>query len=389
MSQKISIFLSCYFIPFTFAIIFFFVGFSSAEQNSSVDITRSKIKEIEKHLLEQQGELRSVDIKEKSILGEIERLEMEVAKNREVLRALSSQIDNIEGSIKDGQARIQELNKSLRAAEEYFQIRLVAFYKFGRPGYLTLLMSSDTLQEFEKTIRYMKSIMDQDREVMDRVEAHRSQVEHEVGRLARNKASLAELRRAKDERMALLEKHIEGKVLLLVKAHREKQFYEKAVQELQQAAQALNQTMTQLEVEQRQRSLPKGLAQMKGKLPLPLTGKIIKDLARSRSNPLMHKKGIYIASSPGEEVRSVFPGRVDYSGWFKGYGQLVIINHGAHYFTVFAHLEKRMKEKDEMVSGGEPVGITGDPGWFLGPGVYFEIRKGKEHLDPEKWLKLQ
>jgi septal ring factor EnvC (AmiA/AmiB activator) len=85
----------------------------------------------------------------------------------------------------------------------------------------------------------------------------------------------------------------------------------------------------------------------------------------------------------------VFPGRVDYSGWFKGYGQLMVINHGERYFTLFAHLHKRVREKGEMISEGEPVGIAGDPGWNLGPGVYFEIRRGEEHLDPEKWLQVK
>lgn len=389
MNPKISIFLSFFFISFAIFLAFLFVDFSVAEEKSSIEITRSQIEEIEKHLLEQQGELLSIDIKERDILGEIERVEMEVAKNREALCELLSQIKKIEGAVQDSQRRIQELSRSLRGLEEYFQMRLVAFYKFGRAGYISLLMSSDTLQEFEKTIKYMKSIMDQDKEILERVEKQRSQVEDELARLVENKATLKALKKAKDERMALLEKYIESRVFLLMKAHREKEFYAKAVKELKEATRALNQTMMHLKMEEKQRALLKGLAHMKGKLPLPLNGKIIRGLTQSRSNPFMHKKGVYITGSAGEEVRSVFPGRVDYSGWFKGYGQLMIINHGAHYFTVFAHLEQRTKDKDEIVSGGEPVGIAGDPGWHLGAGVYFEMRKGGEHLDPEKWLKIE
>jgi len=66
----------------------------------------------------------------------------------------------------------------------------------------------------------------------------------------------------------------------------------------------------------------------------------------------------------------------------------MIINHGSHYFTIFAHLEERIKEKGEMVSGGEVVGLVGDPGWHVGPGIYFEIRKRGKYLDLEKWLKI-
>jgi len=362
---------------------------SSEKRKTLIEITRSQIKEIEKHLLEQQGELFSVDAKEKDLLGEIERLEMELAKNSDALREVSSRIQEIEDAIEDGQNKVKTLNRSLRDVEDYLTRRLIAFYKFGKTSYIALLMGADTLQELEKTIRYMSSIMDRDREVLDRVEAKRTQVEGEVAGLEENKAALDLLRKAKDARAELLERHMESRVYVLMKARREKEFYEKAVKELKQAADALNQTMGGLENEGKGVSQLKGLAHMKGELPLPLQGEIVRNLHTSGSNPFMHKKGVFITGSAGEEVRSVFPGRVDYSGWFKGYGQLMVVNHGARYFTLFAHLRKRAKEKGEMISGREPVGIAGDPGWNLGPGVYFEIRKGGEHLDPEEWLKVK
>jgi septal ring factor EnvC (AmiA/AmiB activator) len=362
---------------------------STQERKTLIETTRSQIKEIEKNLSEQQGKLLTIDSKEKDILGEIERLEMELAKNRGALREVSSRIQEIEDAIEDGQNRVKTLNQSLREVEGYFTRRLIALYKFGRTGYIVLLVSSDSFQELEKTIRYMSSVMDRDREVLDRVMEKRSQVEQVLAGLEGNKAALEVLRTAKDARRELLQRYIEAKVHVLMKARREKEFYAKAVKELKQAADALTQTMMRLEKEEKGMSSLKGLALMKGELPLPLRGRIIRDLHKSGSNPFMHKKGVYITGSAGEEVRSVCSGRVDYSGWFKGYGQLMIVNHGAHYFTLFAHLQERAKGQGEMISEGEPVGTAGDPGWNLGPGVYFEIRKAGEHLDPEKWLKVK
>jgi septal ring factor EnvC (AmiA/AmiB activator) len=364
-------------------------GTSTEDRKNLIEITRSQIKEIEKHLSEQQGELLTIDSKEKDILGEIERLEIELAKNRGALREVSSRIQEIEDAIEDGRKRVRTLNRSLRDVEDYFTRRLVALYKFGRTGYIALLMSSDGIQELEKTMRYMSSIMDWDREVLDRVVEKRSQIERELAGLEENKAALEVLRKAKAARRELLERYIEAKVYVLMKARREKEFYAKAVKELKQAADGLTQTMIRLETEEKGISSLKGLVPMKGELPLPLRGRIVRDLNKSGSNPFMHKKGVYITGSAGEEVRSVCSGRVDYSGWFKGYGQLMIVNHGAHYFTLFAHLQERAKEQGAMLSEGETVGIAGDPGWDLGPGVYFEIRKGGEHLDPEKWLKVK
>ncbi len=387
MNPKIKIFLSFFSILCAVILTLLFMDLSEAEERSSIEITRSQIQQIEKDLLEQQEELLSIDIKEKNILGEVERLEKDMALNREALRELSSQIKKVSREIQDGQGRIQQLNRSSLAVKGCLKERLVAFYKFGRPGYVRLLAASDTLQEFQKIVKYMKTIMEQDRQILDMLARQRSQVENELDMLKENMAKIEVLKKAKDRRMALLEKNIEKRVFLLMKVHREKEFYAKAVEELKGAAQALNQTMMYLEMEEGERPLPKGFAEMKGKLPLPLKGKILRDVKQFGSNPFMHKKGIYIKGSPGEEIRSVFPGRIDYSGWFKGYGQLMIINHGSHYYSIFAHFEERIKEKGEMVSGGEVVGLVGDPGWHVGPGIYFEIRKGGNCLDPKKWLK--
>jgi len=375
-----------FFILCALIFIFCFLDFLRADERSSIESNNSQIQQIEKDLLEQQGELLSVDSKEKGILGEIERLEREVVIHKRSVNELSSRIKEISCEIKSGQKRVQRLNESSSAAKTYLKKRLVAFYKFGRPGYVWLLANSDTLQEFQKTIKYMKTIMAQDRQVLDSLDRQMRQGESELSRLKENVAKVAELKKVKNSRMALLGKYIEKKVFLLMKTHREKEFYAKAVKELKEATRALSETMMHLETRKKKSMAPESFAKMKGKLPLPLKGKILRDVKQFGFNPFMHRRGIYITGSPGEAVRSVFPGRIDYSGWFKGYGQLLIIDHGHHYFTVFAHLEEIAKKKGEAVSGGEVIGVVGDPGWQVGPGVYFEIRKGGNHLDSKRWL---
>jgi len=383
----IKVCLPLFFILCAITSTFFFLGFLRAEERFPIESNNSQIQQIGKDLLEQQGELLSVDIKEKGILGEIERLEREVVVHKRSLKELSSRIKEISYEIKGGQKRIQRLNESSSTARTYLKKRLIAFYKFGRSGYVWLLASSATLQEFQKTIKYMKAIMAQDRQALDILDRQMRQVASELSKLKENVAKVEELKKAKNSRMALLEKYIEKKVFLLMKTHREKEFYAKAVKELKEATRALSETMMYLETKEKESMLPESFAKMKGKLPLPLKGKILRDVKQFGFNPFMHRKGIYITGSPGEEVRSVFPGRIDYSGWFKGYGQLLIVDHGYHYFTVFAHLEEIVKKKGEAVSGGEVIGVAGDPGWQVGPGVYFEIRKGGNQLDPKRWLK--
>jgi septal ring factor EnvC (AmiA/AmiB activator) len=361
-------------------------GLGRAQERAPGASDRSQVQQIEKYLQEQQGELENVYGKERDLLGQLETLEKDVAEQKKAIRGLTEKMQTVSQEIESGQERVQKLNISAMAVEKALQKRLVVFYKFGRPGYLRLFVSATTLQEFLKTIKYTKALMQQDRIMLDTLGERKSQVEHEVQTLKENMARLEALRQAKDQRIALLQESIEKKVVLLMRAHREKEFYGTAIKELRGAAQALSEAVVGLESQERQGLLTEGLAHMKGRLSMPVTGKIIRDVKLVRSNPFMHRKGVYITGSPGEEVRAVFPGRVDFSGWFKGYGQMIIVNHGSHYFTIFAHLDERMRETGDMVEADEPLGLVGNPGWEAGPGVYFEIRKGSEHLDPNAWL---
>ena len=361
-------------------------GLGRAQDRVPGDSDRSQAQQIEKYLQEQQGELESVHGKERDLLGQLEALEKDVAEQKRAIRDLTEKIQTVSREIESGQKRIQKLDISAMAVEKALQKRLVAFYKFGRPGYLRLLVTATSLQEFQKTIKYTKALMEQDRIMLDTFSERRSQVEHEVHTLKDNMARLEALREAKDQRIAFLKESIEKKVVLLMRVHREKEFYGTAIKELRGAAQALSETVVCLESEERQELLTEGFAEMEGRLSMPVTGKIVRDVKLVRSNPFMHRKGVYISGSPGEEVRAVFPGRVDFSGWFKGYGQLIIVNHGSHYFTIVAHLDERMRETGDMVQADEPLGLVGNPGWEAGPGVYFEIRRGSEHLDPNAWL---
>jgi septal ring factor EnvC (AmiA/AmiB activator) len=172
-----------------------------------------------------------------------------------------------------------------------------------------------------------------------------------------------------------------------MKIHKEKEFYQTAVKELEVAAQNLKETLLNLDKkgEGKPVALPSSFEESRGKLPLPLNGKIIRDQSPSSQNG---SKGIFVEAPSGAEVRAVFPGRVDFSGAVKGYGQVIVINHGSRYFTVSAQLARRYKEAGESVNAGDVIGSLADIKSMEGSSLYFEIRQGAGNLDPLKWLKV-
>jgi septal ring factor EnvC (AmiA/AmiB activator) len=99
-------------------------------------------------------------------------------------------------------------------------------------------------------------------------------------------------------------------------------------------------------------------------------------------------KGLFIQGALLEEVKSIFAGRVDFSGRLRGYGETVIINHGSRYFTISAYLAERHSKEGDMVKRGDIIGLLGDAGPSEKPQLYFEIRRAGTPLDPLRWVKV-
>jgi septal ring factor EnvC (AmiA/AmiB activator) len=98
------------------------------------------------------------------------------------------------------------------------------------------------------------------------------------------------------------------------------------------------------------------------------------------------RKGARFAARGGESVRSVARGEVRFAGWFRGYGQIVIVDHGDGYFTVSGHLSEIFVSVGDVLGEGDTLGTVGETGSLTGPALYFEIRAGGEPLDPAEWL---
>ncbi len=124
---------------------------------------------------------------------------------------------------------------------------------------------------------------------------------------------------------------------------------------------------------------------LKGKLPWPTTGSIRHRFGTPRGNGDLSWKGVLVAARPGTEVRAVSHGRVAFADWLRGFGLLMIIEHGEGYMSLYGHSESLMKDVGDWVDAGEVIGTVGDSGGRDLSGLYFEIRHLGTPVDPMRW----
>ena len=123
---------------------------------------------------------------------------------------------------------------------------------------------------------------------------------------------------------------------------------------------------------------------------MPVKGRIISffgPFKNKKFNVINFQSGIKIKADRGEPIRSVSGGHVLYASWFKGYGNMIIIDHGDSYYTVYAHLQELFKKKGDRVNTGEDIATLGDAGSMIGPVLHFEVRHHGKPENPLAWLK--
>jgi septal ring factor EnvC (AmiA/AmiB activator) len=372
------------------ALVFITLLFVSLETsfNPAIGSDQDQIKEIESRLLRQKEKLEAVHFQEKDILAYLSDLEQEVAEKRRVVYELGNKIRLAKKEIKKLEARSADLEQSLQDIEMQMAERLIALYKYARKGYLRILANASDLDQFCQRTKYFNVVMEEDRKVLVGLTQKERKHKKDILLIREQLGKIRALEEEEKMRLVPLREDLEKKVIHLMKIHKEKEFYETAVKELQIAAENLKQAFLKIEQKKTYKAMHSSrFGDSKGKLPYPLEGKALRGDKLLGSERLNLHKGIYVTGSSDSEVKAVFPGRVDFSGRLKGYGEVIIINHGSRYFTISAHLSRRIKEEGDMVEEGEVIGSAGINAYLEEPGVYFEMRRGGKHLNPMKWLK--
>jgi murein DD-endopeptidase MepM/ murein hydrolase activator NlpD len=187
--------------------------------------------------------------------------------------------------------------------------------------------------------------------------------------------------------------------VLLAKVQDQRAYHERMVGELSEAAKHLEAFIRELQAKSRRiaRVPPPtgieppgvGFGTLRGRLPWPTEGRIVSafgEQVHPRFGTRTFRNGIDIEASEGTEIVAVYAGHVVYSGWFKGYGNLIILDHGNDYYTLYAHVAEIRVTEGDGARQGQVIGTVGDTGSLAGPRLYFEVRYQGRPQDPAAWL---
>ncbi len=318
----------------------------------------------------------------RTLLGDLRKLEVDRQIKAEELKSVEAVAARAAAELIALDVEVRRLEAEDLAERPAIQARLIDLYKLGQGRYLRLLMSTADARQLAQTTRMVAAIERRDR---DRILAHQQRLASlKASRveLAARGTKLAALRAEAARAQAAAQRAVAGRNALLADIDRRRDLNAQLAGELQAAQQRLQATLRESAAGTTPSIEPLPLRPFRGELDWPSAGTIRARFGAASATA----NGVEIAADEGAPVHAIHEGTVAFAGTFAGFGNLIIIDHGAQNFSLYGHLLETAVSGGGRVERGQPIGTVGQS--LAGqPGLYFELRIEGKAADPVPWLK--
>ena len=364
---------------------------TKAADQSELDAKTQELERIKARIEELSSQLSSVK-------SEREQHNTALSENEKNIGVLTRHIRSLGLSLERQRRRLAELEQErgdlslqLDQHRQVLERQLRAAYMMGRQEKLKILLNQQDPAVVSRMLVYYDYLnasrfeqMKQIRQSLDKLAGIEQEINSEEQRLqqllAKEEAERQQLESVREEReriIAALNQQLQSKEQELTGLQANEKQLQKLLLELQNA-------MADIPLNP---AADNPFATLKGKLPWPAKGHIGASFGSSREVGKLRWDGVLIEAPEGEEVHSVYYGRVAFADWLRGFGLLLIIDHGDGYMSLYGYNQSLFKETGEWVEAGEGIAQVGSSGGRSSSGVYFGIRHNGEAVDPKAWCK--
>jgi len=350
-------------------LIVLFVLFPSFGSSQS----RGELEKIKKELLLRQQRLKQKEKEEKGLEKKLKELSSQAGQIHGKLQSLKQEYKRIEREIENLSKEIQGLQQKIEEIKGNLKVRFMELHKLQKGALLQLLFESKSYGDLINRTKILSLIAEKDWSLIMQYQSLVLERRDKLDKLREIQIALS--KKAKELETLhkkYVKKETEVKTILAV-VREEKREELKRIAELEKRKRALEELIISLQ----KKETPVLLSRLKANFPLPAEGVLKK---------LPHYEGVAIFCEKGTKVKAVANGKVVFASFFEGYGNLLIIEHGKGYHTVYARLEKLLKKVGEEVRMGEVIGVAGSSG--TEGMVYFEVRHNGRCEPIEKWVSI-
>jgi septal ring factor EnvC (AmiA/AmiB activator) len=388
------------------AVLTLIVGIPSSDagdRRSDLNAELRKLRQTQKELTDRRELAAEARRQEGSLLQELQRIDATLGLKKREVQSLAVTVDRVRAEVSALQSDIDRLERQRAIQQSALGNRLRTMYRIrAQGGALPFVLAVDDPVVRAIRVRQLATLAAVDARL---IQGYRVVAEGLADRKAREetrRAQLEALRVSARGEQAAIDREAARRRSLLARVRDERAYHERLVSELTEARQRLEALIRSLQDKQRRAAktpaAPReggpppatGFGTSRGALPWPTAGRLVAPYGAQvhpRFGTRTFRSGIAIEAGEGTGITAVYAGQVVYTGWFKGYGNLIILDHGYEYYTLYAHVAEIGVKEGERVRQGQRIGTVGDTGSLAGPRLHFEVRYQGRPQDPQQWLR--
>lgn len=377
---------------------------SNAAKN--VDDAKKDISGIQKQISKIKKKLSKNKAAQVDATDALKASETAISKANKALYKINQQQKENTQKLKQLEQQSFGINQKLASQQKQLGHILYQQYAEGRDSYAKLILQSKAPSEVSRNLKYQAYIAKAHRKLIQDMQGNLNEIQQLNLQTTATLEKVAQLKAQQETEHKKLKKQKSEKALVLKKLSKEIAAQRGELKKLQRDEKRLSNLVKKLSKVSRKKKKPTGgiatnnqtpdnryagkkFASLKGKLKLPVRGEVMNRFGKKRQDSSITWKGLFIRAKEGAKVKSVAGGRVVFAEWMRGFGNLIIIDHGSGYMSLYGNNQSILKNVGENVKGGDVIAAVGNTGGNKTHGLYYELRKKSIPFDPMKWSAIR
>ncbi len=360
-----------------FFLLLFIVSHDLFAERTTLSQTKIKLQQIESKITQLQKTLDSAHNKTEVLHQELAQTDKRISEGVQQLHKIQRDMSEKQKKIGQLQKQAQDLNKELQAQQHLLANHIKARFTMGENQPLKWLLNQDDPYKTSRILTFYQYVIESRQRLIEEIQLTQKKISQTEENLKQALAIQTELQQQLSRNQQKLEEDKHYNTTIILSLDQEIKKNKTSLEDYQQNKGNLSvllKTLTQQSISKIQRPF----ASMRQKLPKPIAARVYHIQSINQ--------GVVFFAEEGTPVSSVYPGKVVFSDWLKGYGLLIIIDHGQGFMTLYAHNQSLFKQKGDIVQQGTQIATVGHSGGIKQNGLYFEIRQRGKAISPQRWL---